>query len=188
MAFRSCAVVALAALFSLPALAQDGGSLDGGDVEGDAGTVTDGDAGPVDCLPRCEGEVLHFCDDGEPVQLDCTETNATCGILSEEWGADCLLPEDAACEPGYADGLSRCQGAGDDPPSACCVDEVCLGVNDVDDCRDLLPGAPDRPATANPVAQNTTTSCLGCDSIPLIGLTPLLVGLRLHSRLRRRRR
>lgn len=187
MALRVCVVVTVSALLSLPVFAQDAGAPDGGVPDGDGGAVLDdagaGDAGPVDCTPRCEGEVLRFCDDGEPVALDCSETGATCQVLSEEWGADCVLPPGAACDPGYADGLSRCAGAGDDPPSNCCVNNACAPPDDeVNSCRAFLPDAPARPTADNALDDDAASSCLGCEGIPLLTLAPLLVGLRLRRR------
>src|SRR5690606_20759896 len=105
MTHRACLICIVSVLFALPTLAQDAGPEDAGaedaGLEDDAGALDAGDegddAGPgsedggtADCTPRCDGEVLRFCDDGTPVELDCSETGATCGILSEEWGADCL--------------------------------------------------------------------------------------------------
>lgn len=189
-------VLGISALFALPALAQDAGSLDGGLAEDDAGEPTDAgepaddggvvedDAGPVDCTPRCDGEILRFCDADRPVSLDCSESGATCGVLTPEWGADCLLPEGAACDPSYADGVSRCQGASTSGPSSCCVEGVCTVLTEnTDTCRAFRPGAPDRPGTGGAVDSGLdAVSCLGCDSIPLLSLAPLLVGLRLRRR------
>lgn len=188
MAVRTCALVALLALGSAPALAQDGGIDDAGasDAGLDEGDAGDSDAGAVDCVPVCEGDVLRFCDDGEPVELDCGEEGGTCGLVSEEWGFDCLLPEGAACEPGYAEGISRCEGSGE--ADLCCVEGACAEPGNVTSCRQFQPEAPSRPAIANPVADNTgAQSCLGlggCEGIPGLSLLPLLVGLRLRRRRR----
>lgn len=191
MAHRHLAIALsalLVALLSPPTLAQDAGALDdGGASEADAGSELDdagnADAGPVDCTPRCDGEILRFCDGDEPVALDCSETGATCQILSEEWGADCVLPPGADCDPGYADGLSRCAGAGDAPPSNCCVNNECGDPGDVQSCRAFLPAAPERPAAGGNLGDDdAASSCLGCEGIPLLSMAPLLVGLRLRRR------
>ncbi len=186
-------VVALFALLCVPALAQDGGqpdggALDGGDgVEDDGGVRPDDDAGfSGDCTPTCDGELLRFCDDGEPVALDCTETGATCGLLSDEWGFDCVLPAGADCDPGYAEGLSRCDGAGD--ATRCCVDDVCGDPGEANSCRRFAPGTPAFPeepgSTDEPPAAASCLGLGGCEGIPLLSFLPLIFGLRL---LRRRR-
>lgn len=198
MALRVGLFCIVSALFALPTLAQDAGSPDGGDLvdagelEPDAGEapadsgVLDDDAGPVDCTPRCDGEVLRFCDDEEPVALDCSETGATCGVLTEAWGADCLLPADAACDPNYAGGLSRCEGASDASPTACCVEGVCgAPPAGTSTCRAFQPGTPERPGAGSATdGQDDASSCLGCEGIPLLSLAPLLFGLRLRRRRR----
>lgn len=207
MALRVCLICIASALLALPTFAQDAGNdddagfIDGGaepdagapdagePEEGDAGEpgqedggLPPGDAGEVDCTPRCEGEVLHFCDDETPVSIDCSETGATCGELSAEWGADCLLPEGAACDPSYADGLSRCLGSAD--ATACCVDGSCgAPPAGTSSCRAFVPGAPERPGAGSAIdGQDDTSSCLGCEGIPLLSLLPLAVGLRLRRR------
>lgn len=199
MTHRACLICIVSVLFALPTLAQDAGPEDAGaedaGLEDDAGALDAGDegddAGPgsedggtADCTPRCDGEVLRFCDDGTPVELDCSETGATCGILSEEWGADCLLPEGAACDPSYADGLSRCLGSSD--ASVCCVEGTCQAPEgDTSTCRAFRPGTPDRPGAGSATdTSDDGSGCLGCNDIPLLSLAPLLVGLRLRRRRR----
>jgi hypothetical protein len=150
-----------AACLARPALAQDGGvdagelgagELDAGELDAgelDAGEL-DGelDAGP-NCEPRCEGDELLFCDDGALVALDCQELEGRCGLLSDEWGFDCLVPEGAPCEPGYADGLSRCEGSAQ--AALCCIESECAAPPaGTGSCRVFLPPAPSRPAIADP--------------------------------------
>jgi len=204
---RPLFVVVLSLSVASAAFAQDGGTLDAGSVDagsvdagsvdagsGDAGSgdAGSGDAGSVDCEPRCEGDTLLFCEDEDSkalVMIDCiAELDASCGELSPEWGADCLLPTGAACTPGYADGASRCAG------DACCIAEfageagVCTAQSAGTDCRELE-GA---PAPVRPVIQGVDetdeelSSCLGidCSNFPGLSLLPLFVALRLRRRRR----
>jgi hypothetical protein len=69
-----------------------------------------------DCTPRCDNNSLLFCDGIGATTLPCDEVTdgATCAVLSSAWGADCVLPAGATCEPGYAFGVSRCN-----PPLVC---------------------------------------------------------------------
>lgn len=172
----------------------DGGELDGGELDGgepsDAGAS---DAGPVDCTPRCEGDTLLFCEGANDlVELDCAaELDGVCGELSAEWGADCLLPEGAACAYGYADGVGRCEGGADG--DVCCVNEV-AGVDGVctaqpagTSCRDLAPATPARPRLSGVAdTDDTLESCLGvnCANFPGLSLLPVLLALKLRRRRR----
>lgn len=108
----------------------DAGTIadDAGTIDDDAGTVADDagqavDAGDDPCAPRCEGDALVFCDDetGAELLVDCTILGGRCGLLATSWGMDCLLPADAPCEPGYAEGRSRC----DPTLNLFCTDDRC---------------------------------------------------------------
>jgi len=94
---------------------------DAGAVDDDAGVAVD--AGGDACAPRCEGDALVFCDDetGDELLVDCAALGARCGLLASTWGMDCLLPADAPCEPGYAEGRSRC----DPTLNLFCTDDRC---------------------------------------------------------------
>jgi hypothetical protein len=173
------ALLVVTALLSLPLLAQDAGP-DGG-APADAGVVDAGapvdppDAGVDPCTPRCEGDTLRFCDQDTPVTRDCADEGAICGELSPAWGADCLLPEGAACEPGYGDDLSACEGAS--AGIRCCIDDTCQSAGGAD-CRDFAPARPDLPgpATGGPIEPSddlSTTSCLDCQNANLAWLFPL---------------
>lgn len=87
--------VGVSVSLSSVAFAQDAGVLDGGS-EG--------------CAIECVGDDLFFCDGAtdELVRVDCTDFGGRCGLLYDDWGADCVLSEDAECSPGYADDRSRC--------------------------------------------------------------------------------
>ncbi|MFZ9885931.1 MAG: hypothetical protein ACO3JL_00405 [Myxococcota bacterium] len=164
-------------------------NADAGFDDEDGGVVDEGDAGALDCTPRCDGEVLVFCDEGarDPVvAVDCSAQGATCGLLSESWGFDCLLPLGAVCEPGYAEGLSRCEGSA--AAALCCVEGVCAAPGEETDCRAFVPGAPTRPAgTSAAIEEEGSSSCLGCTGFPGLGLLPLGVGLGLRRRRSARR-
>lgn len=154
------------------------------------GGPADADAGAPGCEPSCEGDVLTFCDESAAVTLDCTdgdvEGSVRCGVLSAEWGADCLLGAGAPCDPGYALGLSRCDRAA----GLFCIDQTCTAASE--------PPAPEGPLEPTPgtneLPEDTTTtetepfSCESCNepgtSTAVLGGAGLLL-LRWPRRLRR---
>lgn len=171
----------------------DAGRGDGGSDSEDAGNSDDedagssGDGGPfvdagqsdagVDCVPSCTGDTLVFCDDGETVEIDCTLDGARCGLLDEAWGNDCLLPENAVCSPGYAEGRSRCDRAA----NLTCLEDVC-GECPTADCAPIFPPAPPIPGTSGdvptvPGSEDNALSCLGCTDTPNLPFIALLFGL-----------
>lgn len=130
------------------------------------------------CAPSCVDEThLSFCDDGEAVTLDCAvvDDGARCALLSDAWGADCLLPEGAVCDPGYALAESRCD------EGMSCIDGVCAVGEPVDEPL-LLP----TPGTIAANDTSNTTSTTGCASSG--GAPAVLVALALVLWPRRRRR
>lgn len=181
-------VLFIALPWAATTFAQDAG-LDAGVIE-DAAAIVDGGA---PWPARCEGNTLIFCDalTGEERTLSCDELGATCGLLSDAWGFDCLLPEGAPCEPGYANGLSRCAGASS--RTLCCVDGTCAEPpSGTERCHDLLPDPPPVPGPGGepaPSGEDTpaTSGCpvAGCTQAPA-SLAALLLGLAL-GRARRRR-
>ncbi len=58
----------------------------------------------------CDGNELVFYDEvlDEVHRIDCFELDGVCGLLNQDWGYDCLLSEDMACDHGYAYDASRC--------------------------------------------------------------------------------
>jgi hypothetical protein len=171
----------------------DAGWPDGGEGSIDAGAESDaGDAandladGGEPCSASCDGEILTYCDSvtGDAYSLDCSDMEARCGLLSEEWGMDCLLGEDAPCSALYAQANSRCDPA------------VPLYCN-AGTCQ-RSPGtgneSPDAPTSAGGIddvgdEDPHPLACLGCDDsdMPDIPLSMLFIGLSV-GRLRRGRR
>ena len=211
---RALAALTVASTFALAGLAraQDAGAVDAGAVDAgaadggapsdggaldDGGALSDGGAPCAGLAPACDGDVLRFCDEvtGEVRALDCAaELGGRCGLLSDEWGADCLLPEGAPCDPGYADGLSRCEGSAE--ATRCCVDGACASPPaSTESCLELVPGAPDvgpdtAPApgdgattTTTPSASCPTGSCAGPEPTPFAALA---LGLFMVGRFTRR--
>lgn len=133
--------------YASPALAQSDGGVE------DAGPVDAGDSGA--CDPRCEGDTLRFCDGEEPTALDCATLEARCGELSAAWGADCLLPAGAACDPGYGFGESRCDRAA----SLYCVDGACAVAGGPSPAEPLEP----TPGTQSRSSGSSATDPFGCD-------------------------
>ncbi len=148
MLFRA---LPLFVLVAAPALAQD-----------DAGVPDAGDP----CDPSCAGAVLSFCDGAAPTTLDCAALGGTCGVLSVEWGPDCLLPAGAACEPGYAFGASRCDRA----QSLFCVEGTCQVASGQPAPATLEP----TPGTATSATTTTATTdpfgCASCGTASAFGL------------------
>ena len=182
----------------------DAGTSDAGSVDAgtsDAGSVDAGtsDAGNTDagvaptCIERCEaGDTLVYCDGDAEQRLTCAELNASCGPLNTTWGLDCLLPEGAPCEPGYADGASRCNPAA----NLFCDVDTCARCEPGQVCETRFPDAPAASATSGGFSERevdtgTSASCLGCSSsdIPLFGLLFAfgLRDVRKRSRLARQR-
>lgn len=171
----------------------DGGvDLDGGpdpdpdpQPDPDPDPQPDPEPDPVGCDIVCEGEVLRFCDavTGEPREVDCTELGGRCGLLSDTWGLDCLLPEGAACSPSYAEGRSRCDPIG---PLYCRNGRCTDNPNEVE----VLPEIPN---TAGGIGDTTgddpgPLACLGCDDSGFpFSFAGLFVALG-WQRFRRRRR
>jgi hypothetical protein len=168
--------------FSFAALlilaAQDAGPADAGpDAGPDAGA--EADAGPDACDPVCAGDTLQFCDDGAPATLDCTALGGRCGLLSADWGNDCVLGAGVACDPGYAFGASRCdRGAG-----LFCLDGACTAGNGPED----EPTEEPTPGTEIPLTTGSTNpfGCPDCGSGQSALLVPALFALRGISRRRR---
>lgn len=171
MLFRVAILLSLAAA---PALAQtDGGVADAGEPDG--GVV---DAGAPDpCDPSCQGDQLQFCDGDAASTLDCATLGARCGELSAAWGADCLLPVGAACDPGYGYDESRCDRAA----SLYCIDGACAVASAPQGQPPLSPSAgssaADDSSTSDPFA------CSSCTDGSAAGVFVLAGAL-----LRRRRR
>jgi hypothetical protein len=200
-------------LVSAVALAQDGGIdagvdagsvVDAGTSPADAGAPDDDDAGvppdpmdggtmPTDCQLRCDGNVLRYCDavTGEALSIDCDALDARCGILSNDWGLDCLLPEGAACSSGYAEGLSRCDPASPAGRLYCNMNTCQTSEGD-----DVIPEVPDDSGGLGDTVEENPhpLACLGCsnDNNPLpfsFSALFILLGLRqLTPEARRRRR
>jgi hypothetical protein len=126
------------------------------------------------CAPVClDTGRLSFCDTGQPASLDCTALapGARCGTLSAAWGDDCLLPDGAACDPGYAFGDSRCDDG------LACRDGRCIPGDSVDEAP-LSPTA--GTITADDV--DATTSAAGCTSCAGAGLPLAPLGLLFRRR------
>ncbi len=120
------------------------------------------------CTPQCDGDVLRFCDFGAAATLVCADVDAnvsgeTCGLLSAEWGFDCLLPDGAACDPGFGFGQSRCAGGA-------CIDQVCATGEPLGE--PVLEPTQGTDFVANTAP--TSDSCLGCPQTSLVGPLPLL--------------
>ena len=123
-------------------------------LAGQAGEGEGEGEGEDPCAPACvDGTHLSFCDAGAPVTLDCAVVvdGARCGLLSEAWGDDCLLPDGAPCDAGYGFGDSRCDDG------LACRDGACA------------PGEPQPTEPPSPTAGTsltneaaTTSSSLGC--------------------------
>ena len=156
---------------SVPAYAGEGEAAEGVDDEGAA----EGEEDP--CLPVCDVDVLHTCDMGEPVEIDCAAAGWRCAQLSQTWGDDCVLPQGAACAPGYAGGLSRC----DPEASLYCIEGVCQVA------EELIPVPTPEPtagsAHALPTSSTNAFGCENCGSSSAVFFVPSLWSLR---RLRRR--
>jgi hypothetical protein len=130
---RTLLVACVLACVALPARAQDAG-------EGEAADPN---------AATCDGDVLHFTDSqtGEAQTIDCAaKLSATCGTIAG-WGADCVLPDGADCDPGYAGGKTRCTGS-------FCVGHKCTQTAGSDP-------AP-TPTEFGEDALTLSTSCLGC--------------------------
>jgi hypothetical protein len=132
---------------------------------------------PDRCDPVCvDDATLAFCADGEPTTLPCASVaaGARCGLLSAAWGADCLLPAGAACDPDYGFGDSRC----DDGLS--CRDQVCAP-------GEPAPSPPATPTAGTTVDLGPTTTaspfaCAGCAASPADGVWAALGALLLLLR------
>ncbi|MBI1946019.1 MAG: hypothetical protein HYS27_10000 [Deltaproteobacteria bacterium] len=176
MLFRTSVLLAVAAapvLFAVPARAQaDAGVQDAG-VE-DAGTPDN------PCDPSCDGDTLRFCDGETPRELPCDAPFARCDELSAAWGADCLLPEGAACDPGYAFGESRCDRAA----SLYCIEGTCQVASGPEVPGPLSP-SPGTSSTSGTSATSDPFGCSSCGSASALGLLGCGGALR---RLRRRAR
>lgn len=157
-------------LIAAPAFAQtDAGVLDAGVV----------DAGPPDvCDPRCQGAELSFCDGATPTTLDCPALGASCGELSAAWGDDCVLPEGAACDPGYAFGESRCDRAA----SLYCIESTCQVAAGPETQAPLSPSAGTTSSNGT-TASSDPFGCSSCGAASALGFTFVGGALR---RLRRR--
>jgi hypothetical protein len=143
------------------------------------------DAGPA-CAPACDGNTVTFCDDDEVATIDCAQdvhAGSTCRRLSAEWGDDCVLPEGAPCDPGYAFGASRCDPG---PPRLSCIDGVCApGAPASEDPLEPTPGTTvinNNPATTNPFG------CSGCPQSAGAWVAALLALLRARNARARRAR
>jgi hypothetical protein len=188
LALRSGLLAGLVTL-AAPAAAQ----VDAGPEEGepDAGEPDAGpDGEPDPCDPRCDGDVLLFCDVVTPVALDCVggplEGAVRCGELSPAFGADCLLGAGAPCDPDYGFGLSRC----DRQAGLFCIDGTCAPAPGPPPVPEpLVPTPGSRPPPTTDV--DAGTSCLGCAN-PAPTSTAALGGalflLRRRARLLPRRR
>ncbi len=143
-------------------------------------STSDGDEGEGEantCERTClDANTLQFCDADAVATLSCAEVDegAVCGFHSDRQGFDCLLPADAACDPSYAFGLSRCA------PPLFCTDNRCSTT------------APEAPATAQPtsgttVAITTTASSCGSCAATDASVWALLLTPALVLRWRRRR-
>ncbi len=155
------AVVLAASLFTVA-------QSDGGEGEGEANPCE------RDCL---DADTLQFCDAGEVTSLNCDDVDdgAVCGFHSDRQGFDCLLPEDAACDPSYAFGLSRCA------PPLFCTNRV---------CSTTAPPAvgPAQPTSGTSVpAEESTSTCGSCAAVDA-SIWTLLLTPALLLRWRRRRR
>jgi hypothetical protein len=139
--------------------------------------------GEGECTPFCEGNTLHFCDVGEQVTLTCgTDVGARCGVVSEEWGADCLLGEGEPCDPDFAGGVSRC----DREAGLFCVDEVCTAASGPPPAEGPLePTEGTASSTTSTTSSTDIAACLGCSGD---STGALLVGAFFLKRLGRRRR
>jgi len=157
----------------------DAGWTDGGEIWIDAGPQIDVADGGEPCEASCDNDALTYCDSvtGDIYSLNCSAMEARCGLLSEEWGMDCLLGENAMCSALYAQANSRCDpavplycnagtcqrtpGSGSDSPEA---PGSAGGIDDVGD-EDPHPFA-----------------CLGCDDsdLPDIPFSLLFIGLSLR--------
>ena len=169
--------------FADAGFADAGTVVDAGDVV-DGGAAADGglaDGGACGFAPFCDDDELVFCDGLAEDRVDCADVHddARCGLLNDEWGFDCLLPEGAACFPGYAGGASRC-----DPEDApYCTEGV---------CSDDEPGPtepPDPTPGSGALVPSTTesSSFFSCESCQGGQQGALLFGAFLLA-LRRRRR
>ncbi len=141
------------------------------------------DAGPDPCTPHCSGDTLAFCDGDAATTLDCRSLDASCGLLSDAWGDDCLLRAGAACEPGYAFGASRCD-ARSTTAALFCIDGACV-------VADGPAPAPTETPTAGTevgaVANDTSPfGCLNCGNFGLPALLPVLWWRNRRALLRRR--
>ena len=134
-----------------------------------------GVAAPDPCVPFCTDLTLHFCDGSDEMALVCTDVDpaARCGELSPEWGADCLLPVGAACDPGYAFGGSRCDG----DASLFCIDGACTVADGPAEQGPLSP-------TPGSESIDTSTDTGGCGAsgcaqsgtaLWLVALVPMLM-------------
>jgi hypothetical protein len=126
-----------------------------------------------DCEPRCDGDLLLFCDGVGAAEIDCRDLapGATCGLLSTEWGVDCLLPAGASCDVGYAGGAGRCAA-----PNQCGTqvegeEPTCGARADID--SDVAP-TPGTPLSTN---NGTATNALGCPTTSMLWSAPLLAWL-----------
>jgi hypothetical protein len=184
----------LALLLAAPAAAQDAGTDDAGaDDAGavvDAGAADDAGAEPDACELRCDGDVLHYCDGESPATLDCATLGASCGLLDDEWGLDCVLAQGSTCDPGYADGSSRC-GDGccaclEEDPDDCAAPESEWACAATGDDRCIERPAPDDPFLVGTGGNSTATAttCFGCAGFDPF-FAALLFGLGLRARRRR---
>ena len=127
------------------------------------------------CVTACvDDSAIEFFDGVACVRIACADVDegSVCGEVSADFGDDCLLADGAACDPGYADGASRCA-------SHACVDGVC-GNGENQPEGDLEPT--DGTAIDNG-AVASSTGCFGCPSTSLV--VPFFGALVLRRRRRR---
>jgi hypothetical protein len=136
----------------------------------------EGEGAPDPCDPACvDAARLSFCADGVPTELDCAAVavGSRCGDLSTAWGADCLLPAGAACDPDYGYGDSRCDDG------LACRDAVCV-AGEPQAAAPLAP-TPGTTVDLGPTSTASPFGCAGCAAAsPVDGvLVAVVVGLAL---------
>jgi hypothetical protein len=127
-----------------------------------------------ECGPACNGDMLRFCDGAQVVELDCRELGTRCTVISTEWGADCVLGEGAACDPGYAFDASRCDPTVDlaaPPRRLYCIDGVCTYA-------ESTPGPPadEEPTPGTAIALDAgDTNPFGCSDCGNSGVAAVIL-------------